>query len=137
MPIFDNWDEKTSVYEAIGQAIGAASRCWSDLDHAGDFDSVLAADIVQELYAFVGARINGAWMDREVTKDVEVKVGPPEPRLGCATTEELFRELIARMIIRDSSQVGYFALVENAVTLAEMLGGLHPGDKEYRTVDSH
>lgn len=56
-----------------------------------------------------------------------------KPNLGCATTEELMRELIARF------STGAVALaaphVEQAVALAEMLGGLDSMTKEYRTVD--
>lgn len=55
-----------------------------------------------------------------------------EPLLGLATTEELFREIIARfaMLAR------YPGPVERALVLAEMLGGLSAEDREYRTVDS-
>lgn len=49
------------------------------------------------------------------------------PLLGLATTEELFRELIARF----STQL----MIDKALKLAEMLGELYAIDREYRTVD--
>lgn len=65
----------------------------------------------------------------------EMKV-PEEPLLGLATTEELFRELIARFTVhypRDA--VSSFNMIDRALSLSEMLGGLSTVDKEYRTVD--
>lgn len=55
--------------------------------------------------------------------------------LGMATTEELFRELIARFTISGSSNnVEARLYIECAVVLAEMLGTLSVFDKEYKTV---
>ena len=48
--------------------------------------------------------------------------------LGLATTEEIFRELIARF--QNSAWT-----VPDALKLAEMLGGLQAQDRDYRTVD--
>ena len=48
--------------------------------------------------------------------------------LGLATTEELFRELIARF----RSYTDY----DRAITIAEMLGGLSANDREYRPADA-
>lgn len=53
------------------------------------------------------------------------------PLLGLATTEELFRELMARFTT--SQRVP--GAVENALVLAEMLGGLGALDREYRTAE--
>lgn len=52
-----------------------------------------------------------------------------EPNLGCATTEELFRELIARC---GSQNVLAFT---RAIVLAEMLGSLDAQERDYRTID--
>lgn len=47
-------DPETGVYpqglEAIGQALGAASACWTNLEHAGTFESDRAKYIAQRLY---------------------------------------------------------------------------------------
>jgi hypothetical protein len=53
-----------------------------------------------------------------------------EPLLGLATTEELFREIIVRFTVPPT-----FQGTNNALVLAEMLGGLGALDREYRTVD--
>lgn len=58
------------------------------------------------------------------------------PQLGLATTEELFREVIARLTINDYSAVQHQLDVDRALVLAEMLGGLCAVEREYRTVDS-
>jgi hypothetical protein len=55
-----------------------------------------------------------------------------EANLGLATTEELFREIIARFAMLNR----YPGPVERALVLAEMLGGLSATDREYRTVDT-
>lgn len=51
------------------------------------------------------------------------------PLLGLATTEELIRELIARFTIPATR-------VSEALRLAEMIGNLSAGEREYRTTDS-
>jgi hypothetical protein len=53
------------------------------------------------------------------------------PLLGLATTEELFREIIARFTITQTGPI----MTQNALILAEMLGGLHALDREYRTAE--
>lgn len=53
------------------------------------------------------------------------------PLLGLASTEDLFREIIARFTITSR---GPFA-TERALVLAEMLGGLSANEREYRTVE--
>lgn len=61
-----------------------------------------------------------------------------EAKLGLATTEELFRELIARFtigyIFNDVSSLRMF---DRALVLSEMMGGLSAPEKEYRTADGH
>lgn len=63
-----------------------------------------------------------------------------EPRLGLATTEELFRELICRfkMTQYDNRASGLrtdvVAAVDRALALAEMLGAMDKPSREYRTV---
>lgn len=50
--IFD-WDpEKTSIQEAVGNAIGHASLCWTEAP-TGLFDDQRASRIVQELIDFI------------------------------------------------------------------------------------
>jgi hypothetical protein len=53
------------------------------------------------------------------------------PLLGLATTEELFREIIARLMT-GGWENGHWA---RTVILAEMLGGLSMNDREYRTAE--
>jgi hypothetical protein len=53
-----------------------------------------------------------------------------EPLLGLATTEELIRELIARFTVPIPTLMD----VERALMMAEMLGGLSPDERNYRTV---
>jgi hypothetical protein len=61
-----------------------------------------------------------------------------DPRLGLATTETLFRELIARFaILLDGRDISLQTKVDNALILAEMLGSLTIPEREYRTVDSY
>lgn len=65
------------------------------------------------------------------------------PLLGLATTEELFREIIARFTttgLSDTSVIfhatGMTHLnVNRALILSEMLGGLGALDREYRTAE--
>jgi hypothetical protein len=58
-----------------------------------------------------------------------------EAHLGLATTEELFREIIARFSNWPSGSVEEWAGHRNALVLAEMLGTLGAVVREYRTVD--
>jgi len=134
MPIFDNWNENTTLNEAVTQAIGAASICWETPEGAGVFDSTMASDIADELNEFIAHY----WTRWAVTKDVEVAVNPQEPYLGLATTEELFRELIARFSMSyDRMAMDALENVARVAKLAEMLGGLSGPDKEYKTVNSY
>jgi hypothetical protein len=55
---------------------------------------------------------------------------PTDPLLGLASSEQLIRELIARWTIPAT-----YSGTQRALMLAEILGGLDPADREYRTVD--
>jgi len=57
-----------------------------------------------------------------------------EPRLGLASTEELFRELICRLTVVPEASVTTVTAVKRGLILAEMLGSLSTGEREYRTV---
>lgn len=59
-----------------------------------------------------------------------------EPLLGLATTEELFRELIARLSDPFSTDLGCTPAIRRVAALAEMLGSLPMTVREYRAVDS-
>jgi hypothetical protein len=54
-----------------------------------------------------------------------------EPYLGLATTEELFREIISRFTVGADS----LYMIKVAVQVSEILGGLSPKQRAYRTVD--
>jgi hypothetical protein len=62
-----------------------------------------------------------------------------DPRLGLATNEQLFRELICRFKMEQhvphASTETVHRSVDRALLLAEMLGGLDAPMREYRTVD--
>lgn len=86
-------------------------------------------------YAFEGmfpgveSSISSGW--GMITAALPDRSESPQANLGCATTEELIRELIARFITHENSY-----LANRAVILAELLGGLNATDREYRTIDS-
>ena len=46
------WEEDTPVKEAVGQALGAASMCWSQIP-TGVFDAGRAIEILEELMEFI------------------------------------------------------------------------------------
>jgi hypothetical protein len=54
-----------------------------------------------------------------------------EPRLGLATTEQLLREVIARLFVVPGAPGD----VWDALILAEMIGRMTANTREYRTVD--
>lgn len=55
------------------------------------------------------------------------------PLLGLATTEELFREILARFTTSLSGPGN----TQRALVLAEMLGGMPGYDREYRTAEPY
>lgn len=69
--------ETPNVEAAVGQALGAASMCWSETP-TGVFESEQAREIGDKLTRFVLDTLTN------------------QARLGCATTTELIRELAAR-----------------------------------------
>jgi hypothetical protein len=104
-------DEDGPLRAAVFQAIGAASTCWEEIPHSV-FDSTKAKWVGDGLLAYLA-------------KD--------GPLLGLATTEELFREIIARFTVA-GPEGGNWA---RTVILAEMLGGLSMVDREYRTAEPY
>ena len=61
-----------------------------------------------------------------------------KPNLGCATTEELFEELIARFTVYyPHNAINSILMTGRAIDLAKMLGGLDAVQKEYRTIDGY
>ena len=75
-------------------------------------------------------------MMAEVPEFIPKQDRPADARLGLATTEELFRELICRfkmdLYVQGSTET-HHASVERAIVLAEMLGGIDAPTREYRT----
>lgn len=41
--------EDKDMLQAVGEAVGRASVCWDNLEHAGAFDSTIASEIVDQL----------------------------------------------------------------------------------------
>ena len=41
--------EDKDLLTAVGEAVGAASACWDNLEHAGVFDSKTAGEVVDQL----------------------------------------------------------------------------------------
>ena len=52
-PIFPEWTVEKPVDEIIGEAIGAASTCWENLEDTGVFNSTMAAQICDELMSIL------------------------------------------------------------------------------------
>jgi hypothetical protein len=42
-------DHTVGIEDFIGQAVGAASMCWMNVERAGEFDSTRASAIVDEI----------------------------------------------------------------------------------------
>jgi hypothetical protein len=59
-----------------------------------------------------------------------------EANLGCATTEELMREVISRAGEVWGNEIGFRRAVERVSMLAELLGTMPTDLREYRTVES-
>lgn len=53
--------EEPSVYEAVFQALGAASACWENLAGAGIFNSTRAKEIGDYLREFISSRLESAY----------------------------------------------------------------------------
>ena len=78
-------NEPITVSEAVGQALGAASMCWSETP-SGVFDSERATEIYKAL-----------------EKVITTEASWSEPHLGLARTRQLLDELTSRI------RVDYFA----------------------------
>lgn len=57
--LFD-WEVDTPLHDAIMEAIGAASVCWSNPSGAGEFNAGMATDIGNELIALLQKK---AWVE--------------------------------------------------------------------------
>lgn len=55
MSRFD-WNENTTVDQAVFEALGAVSVCWENIEDAGVFQSGAAIEIGHELTDFIKAR---------------------------------------------------------------------------------
>lgn len=50
MGMFDNCE---SLKEAVYQAVGAASVCWDDMEHAGVFQEQQATEVAEDLLSWI------------------------------------------------------------------------------------
>lgn len=57
-PVFHP-EETPNIEGAVYQALGAASMCWENMDHAGIFQSEEATAIAEGLLAFIRERSDG------------------------------------------------------------------------------
>jgi hypothetical protein len=55
--IFPEWKIDTPLEEIIGNAVGAASTCWENLEDTGVFDSERASQIVDETVAIIKKKL--------------------------------------------------------------------------------
>lgn len=112
-----NEDEPLTLKNVVYQALGAASTCWTDMMHAGIFDSERAAEISEKLIKWIN--------DNQ----------PHGPYLGMATTEDLLREIVARMEMR--IERGDMKQESLAFFCNRALQNLDVSVLEHRTVDQH
>jgi hypothetical protein len=56
-PIFPEWQIDTPIHEAVFQALGAASTCWSTPEGAGVFNNERASAIGEELIALLQRKL--------------------------------------------------------------------------------
>lgn len=92
--------------EWIGQALGAASSCWSDLPNAGVFDSTRCAAIAEALEAHISGLFKAFVKEAEERRRMsdaylmrELKEAQSEPRLGLASTRALLQEIQTRLLV--------------------------------------
>lgn len=114
----DQSAQRQTVNEQTAYLEGQLQTCWGqrDLDKAR--------------VEFLDAEVAQLRQDNAVLRDAHLSLGD-SPLLGLASTEELFRELLARFRMDMHTYVS----VERALTLAEMLGGMSANEREYKTVD--
>lgn len=103
-PGSDGTVDGLSLDEWVGQALGAASSCWSNLRGAGVFQSEQCAEVLDALMAHLNEVINGVIEGttravREGAKATLNEEQGSEPLLGLATTRELLRELEVRAAV--------------------------------------
>jgi hypothetical protein len=108
----------------------AALADWTDRHgYTGYYKVVVEGDGL-ELEHSLPLADAAALIDRIAEADGPAPVPAPcEPLLGCATTEQLIRELIVRFTVPGTN-------VRHALVLAELVGSLSALDREYRTVSS-
>jgi hypothetical protein len=80
--------EDIPLSEWVGQALGAASACWSDLQGAGLFDSTRCAAINAALMARVELALQQA-----IERTMRTAKEEAGPALGLASTRELLEEV--------------------------------------------
>ncbi len=121
------------IGEWVGQALGAASACWSNLEGAGAFNSTACGAINDALVNHIGgimvAFVKEAEERRRLSdRYLREKYKPKEALLGLATTRSLLEELQVRFQVStphpDSEQAMDFMLHE-----------LPEDVLKYRTVD--
>lgn len=111
-----------TIEEAVAQAIGGASVCWSNPEDAGRFLEDKAMEVARALTAFIDSR-----------------AGEERPLLGLATTRVLLNELqcrgeisaIAEDDIEIANAAGHLRLEAH-----DLLMRLPPKLLDYRTVGS-
>lgn len=94
-PGSDRTVDDLSLDEWVGQALGRASACWSDLLHAGEFDSTACGEVLTALMAHLNEVIDGVIVG---TTEAVTPAGD-EVTVGTATTRELLRELEVRAAV--------------------------------------
>lgn len=87
---------ESQLREKIYQAVGAASACWENLEGAGVFESNRAKKVGDDL-----------------VEDVLRITRLGEPSLGCATTDQLLKELKVRISLGHGG-LDYSTVKENA-----------------------
>jgi len=85
------------------------------------------------MFPGVESSISSGW--GIITAALPDRSEPEQANMGLASTEELFRELIARFSFQYTTEIGEFKNIERVAKLSEMLGELSYMQKEYRTID--
>lgn len=116
-------DFKTlTMEEAVAEAIGGASVCWTNIGDAGVFQEDVANQVVSALLAFIDSR-----------------AGEERPLLGLATTRVLLNELKCRgeisAIAEDDIEIAK-AAGHLMLEAEDLLMRLPPKLLDYRTVGS-
>lgn len=56
-PIFKHWAVDTPLEQVIGEAVGAASVCWSNMKNTGLYNTERASQIVDEVVANIRLKL--------------------------------------------------------------------------------